>query len=55
MTTITIMKSKNGEYKREEQEVTYYYQKKIGEIEVNYLELGTEKVLATLSDSICLI
>ena len=38
--------NKNGEYKREEQEVTYYYQKKIGEIEVNYLELGTEKVLA---------
>ena len=39
--------NKDGEYKREEQTITYYYQKKMGEVEVNYLEVGTEKVLAS--------
>ena len=39
--------NKDGKYKREEQTITYYYQKKIGEVEVNYLEVGTEKVLAS--------
>ena len=39
--------NKDGKYKKEEQIITYYYQKKMGEVEVNYLEVGTEKVLAS--------
>ena len=39
--------NKDGEYKKEEQTITYYYQKKMGKVEVNYLEVGTEKVLAS--------
>ena len=38
--------NKNGEFKKEEQEVIYYYQKKQSSIEVNYVEVGTNKVLA---------
>ena len=38
--------NKNGVYTREEQEVIYYYQKKEAQIEVNYLELNTDKVLS---------
>ena len=38
--------NKNGIYTREEHEVTYYYQKKEAQIEVNYLELNTDKVLS---------
>ena len=38
--------NKNGEFKKEEQEVIYYYQKKQSSIEVNYVEVGTNNVLA---------
>ena len=38
--------NKNGKFKKEEQEVIYYYQKKQSSIEVNYVEVGTNKVLA---------
>ena len=38
--------NKNGTYAREEQTVTYYYQKKMAEVEVNYVEVGTNTVLA---------
>ncbi|MBO5477540.1 MAG: MucBP domain-containing protein [Clostridia bacterium] len=38
--------NKNGSYTRDEQQVTYYYQKKLSSIEVNYLELGTNNVLS---------
>ena len=38
--------NKNGEFKKEEQEVIYYYQKKQSSIEVNYVEIGTNNVLA---------
>ena len=35
-----------GKYTLEKQVITYYYQKKQSSIEVNYLEVGTNKVLA---------
>ena len=38
--------NKNGEFKKEEHEVIYYYQKKQSSIEVNYVEVGTNNVLA---------
>ena len=38
--------NKNGTYTRDEQTVTYYYQKKMSSIEVNYLEVGTNAVLS---------
>ena len=38
--------NENGTYTLEKQTITYWYQKKMAEVEVNYLEVDTDKVLS---------
>ena len=44
---VKVEGSAAGKYTLDKQVITYYYQKKLSSIEVNYLEVGTETVLET--------
>ena len=43
---VKVEGSAAGKYTLDKQVITYYYQKKLSSIEVNYLEIGTETVLS---------
>ncbi len=48
---VEVVGNENGEYVEEKTIVTYYYAKKTGDLEVRYLEKGTDKELSTKEES----